>query len=63
MRALERAGFVADPSRGAGSHTWMARADPPARTVVPKAKDVKPGTLVTILKQAGLSRDEFLALP
>ena len=40
----------------------MVRDDPPAQTAVPDEKDIPAGTLKAILAQAGLSRDEFLAL-
>ena len=62
IRALERAGFVRVPKRGAGSHAWMVRDDPPAQTAVPDAKDIPAGTLKAIIAQAGLTREEFLAL-
>ena len=62
IRALERAGFVRVPKRGAGSHAWMVRDEPPAQTAVPDEKDIAPGTLKAILSQAGLTREEFLAL-
>lgn len=60
IRALENAGFV--QSGGRGSHVTMKREDPPARTVVPLHSTLKPGMLSAILRQAGMSVDEFVKL-
>ncbi len=63
IKALERAGFYV--SRQRGSHVQMRRDEPqPARTIpVPVSKKPLPrGTLRSIIRQAGLSIDEFIAL-
>lgn len=60
VRALEKAGFVA--SGGRGSHVTMKRKEPPGRTVVPLHKSIKPGMLRTIIRQAGMSVEEFVLL-
>jgi len=63
VRALEKAGFQI--SRQRGSHIQMRRDEPPpARTVpVPVGKKTLPrGTLGSILRLAGLTREEFIAL-
>jgi len=61
IRALLRAGFFLDHSTG--SHRYFRH---PARsgivTVPFHRKDLKRGTLKSILDQAGLSADEFLKL-
>ncbi len=44
--------------RQRGSHVVMRRAD--QGTVVPLHKEVKTGTLAGIIRQAGLSQDEFI---
>ncbi len=65
IQALRRAGFVDAPTRGKGSHYALTKkeADGTVRLViVPQRKDIPVGTLSGIIKQAGLSRDEFLAL-
>lgn len=65
LRALRKAGFEMAPKRGKGSHTAMVmqRPNEPTRLViVPKAKDLPRGTLMSILDQAGLTNDEFLNL-
>ena len=63
IKALTKAGFYI--SRQKGSHVQMRRdAPPPARTVpVPVGKKSLPrGTLSAIIRQAGLSVDEFVNL-
>ena len=61
VRALRKAGFVVD--RIAGGHHVMVFPGAPTRTVpVHAARDLKPGTLRSIIRQARLSIDEFAAL-
>lgn len=62
VKVLEKAGFYLD--RQKGSHMIMARDEPPpALTVpVPNHKELKKGTLRSIIRQAGLTVDEFIAL-
>jgi len=56
VQAMERLGFVA--LRQKGSHIIMRRGS--AGCVVPNHKEVKVGTLSGVLKQAGISAEEFL---
>jgi predicted RNA binding protein YcfA (HicA-like mRNA interferase family) len=57
--ALERAGFTFRSQRG--SHRKLRHSD--GRTViVPMHRELAPGTLRSILKQAGLTIEEFRAL-
>ncbi|MGO9006464.1 MAG: type II toxin-antitoxin system HicA family toxin [Beijerinckiaceae bacterium] len=63
VRALEKAGFVVD--RIVGSHHVMAFPGDSTRTVtvpVHASRDLKPGTLRSIIRQAGLSVEEFTTL-
>ena len=62
LTALERAGF--EVIRTKGSHHFLRHRDDPSRqTVVPMhRKDLPPGTLRAILRQARLSRTQFLDL-
>lgn len=60
VRALEKAGFVA--IRQKGSHIFMRRDNPFAQTVVPDHKTIHRGTLRNIIRQSGMTVDEFLAL-
>lgn len=65
MRALRSAGFVEAPDRGKGSHRALVKKDAGGRfrlVIVPQGKDIPRGTLLAILDQAGLSKEEFLAL-
>jgi predicted RNA binding protein YcfA (HicA-like mRNA interferase family) len=62
LRALERAGFYVHHIKG--SHHSLRHPDrPELRVVVPvHRKDLPPGTLRSIIKQAGLSEEEFIRL-
>jgi len=65
IRALREAGFVEAPERGKGSHRAFVKHDPEGKTrltIVPYGKDIPRGTLLSILEQAGLTREEFLRL-
>jgi predicted RNA binding protein YcfA (HicA-like mRNA interferase family) len=57
IRALERLGFVVKRQRG--SHVILRRGS--TGCVVPDHKELKTGTLNGILKQAGVSAEEFVA--
>ena len=56
LKALERLGF--EQLRQRGSHVVMRRGS--VGTVVPLHSEVKAGTLAGVLRQAGVSQDEFL---
>ena len=56
-KALAGLGFVEVRQRG--SHVVMRRGE--SGCVVPSHKELKVGTLAGILKQAGVSVDEFIA--
>lgn len=61
IRALQQAGFVIDRTRG--SHYVMTYPGNPSRTVtVPfhGSRDLRTGTLRSIIRQAGLTVDEFV---
>jgi predicted RNA binding protein YcfA (HicA-like mRNA interferase family) len=63
LRALTRAGFTTD--RIVGSHHVMVFPGDTTRTVtvpVHSSRDLKPGALRSIIKQAGFSLEEFKAL-
>ena len=61
IKALEKAGYYVD--RQKGSHVTMIRDDPAGRVTVPDhRKDLKRGTLRAIIRQAGLTVDEFVEL-
>ncbi len=56
VKMLERLGF--ENIRQRGSHVIMRRGS--VGTVVPLHKELKTGTLAGIIRQAGLTQDEFL---
>jgi predicted RNA binding protein YcfA (HicA-like mRNA interferase family) len=56
VRALERLGFVV--ARQRGSHIVMRRGS--MGCVVPNHRELKVGTLAGLLKQAGVSTEEFV---
>ena len=61
VKALHSIGFEIDHQTG--SHLIMREIKPPFRRVtVPNHKVIVPSTLLSIIKQAGLERDEFLRL-
>jgi predicted RNA binding protein YcfA (HicA-like mRNA interferase family) len=57
VRALEKVGFVI--ARQRGSHISMVRNDPFAQVVVPNHRELDRGTLRAIIRQVGLSVEEF----
>jgi predicted RNA binding protein YcfA (HicA-like mRNA interferase family) len=60
IRALEKIGFVVYRQRG--SHLTLVRTTPPAQTTLPNHKELDRGTLRAIIRQAGLTVEEFIAL-
>jgi len=61
MKALEKAGFILD--RIKGSHHIYFNSSTGRRVTVPyHNKDLKRSTLNSIIKESGLSREEFLKL-
>jgi predicted RNA binding protein YcfA (HicA-like mRNA interferase family) len=61
IRAFERVGYEQDRQRG--SHVVLRHRDPPhRRLVVPEHRTVARGTLRALIREAGLTVDEFIAL-
>lgn len=63
VQALTRAGFVVN--RIVGSHHVLVYPGDPTRTVtipVHAGRDLKPGTLRSIIRQTGLTVEEFTEL-
>jgi len=56
VRVLERMGFIV--ARQRGSHIVMRRGA--SGCVVPNLREVKLGTLAGLLKQGGVSAEEFI---
>lgn len=60
VKALEKAGFYF--KRQESSHIVLRRDDPFAQVVVPNHKGLDRGTLRAIIRQTGLSVEEFMKL-
>lgn len=62
IRTLKKAGFEIAPRQGKGSHTALYKVDDDGKkllVIIPHRNPVPRGTLISILKQANLTRDEF----
>ncbi len=57
IKALHRIGFVVDHQRG--SHIFLHNLDRNISVIVPNHKELRKGTLHSIIKKAGLSLDEL----
>ena len=60
VKALGKIGF--EVYRQRGSHIVIVRTSPPAQTTVPNHKELDHGTLRAIIRQTGLTIEEFTAL-
>lgn len=61
LRAFMRAGYIHDHTVG-GHAVLLQAADPRRRLVVPLHRAIKAGTLSKLIKDAGLTVDEFIEL-
>lgn len=61
IKALGKFGYETDHQTG--SHVILRQREKPHRRLtVPNHREIAKGTLLAIIKQAGLTRDEFLEL-
>ena len=61
VNAFGKLGYDVDRQRG--SHIIMRQAEPPHRRLtIPDHKELRKGTLRALIRQAGSSVDEFVAL-
>ena len=60
IKALEGIGFAIDRQRG--SHIILVREEPKTTVTVPEHNELDRGTLRAIIRQVGLSVDEFVKL-
>lgn len=60
IKALEKAGFFV--TRQHGSHIILRRDEPFGRVSVPRHKTLKAGTLRGIIRDAGMTVEEFVEL-
>ena len=65
IRKLLKAGFQYAPVKGKGSHTALVLYDTKGRphlVIIPHRNPLPKGTLLSIIKQSGLSKEEFLEM-
>ncbi len=60
VKALRRIGYVVDHQRG--SHIFMHNLEKNISVVVPRHKEIKKGTLNSIIKKAGITIDDLKRL-
>jgi predicted RNA binding protein YcfA (HicA-like mRNA interferase family) len=60
VKALEKTNFYI--KRQSGSHIILRRDDPFTQVVVPDHKELDRGTLLAIIKHAGLTVEDFMKL-
>ena len=62
IKILSKQGFI--PARQKGSHVIMIKetSERKITTVVPLHKEIDKGTLLEIIRQCGMKREEFLKL-
>ena len=60
IKALSKKGFYVTHQRG--SHMYLTDMNRKHKVTVPRHDPIKTGTLLSIIEQAGLARDEFIAL-
>jgi predicted RNA binding protein YcfA (HicA-like mRNA interferase family) len=64
IKKLRKIGFEDAPYQGKGSHRALYKIERGRKflVIVPKRDPLPRGTLISIMKQAGLSREEFIEL-
>jgi len=64
IKALKQLGFDYAPKRGKGSHlAFVKRDSSKTRLVIVPDRDIIPkGTLLSLLEQAGITKDDFARL-
>jgi len=60
VKALGKIGFLVYRQRG--SHITVVRESPPSQTTIPNHKELDRGTLRAIIRQTGLTVEEFITL-
>jgi len=59
ISALEQLGFYRMKGRGKGSHVVLGRANSPTQLTVPRHGTLKRGLLRALIRNAGLTVEEF----
>jgi predicted RNA binding protein YcfA (HicA-like mRNA interferase family) len=64
VKILKEIGFEPAPKRGKGSHHAFVKftANKTYLVIVPERDVIPKGTLLSILEQAGVTKDEFIGL-
>ena len=65
IKSLLKAGFDYAPIKGKGSHLALVRVGNLGEkylVIIPKRDPVPKGTFMSIIKQSGLTREEFIKL-
>ncbi|MBU4255386.1 MAG: type II toxin-antitoxin system HicA family toxin [Acidobacteria bacterium] len=64
IKVLKKIGFGEAPRRGKGSHHAFVKktSEQTYLVIIPIKKEIPRGTLLSIIEQAGLSKDEFIKL-
>ena len=63
VAVLKKAGFIEGHRHRSGSHLFLFHPERRVSTTVAMhARDIPPATLKAVIKQAGLTEDEFKAL-
>jgi predicted RNA binding protein YcfA (HicA-like mRNA interferase family) len=65
IKRLLKAGFDYAPIKGKGSHIALVRIGIHGEkylVIIPKRDPVPKGTLISIIKQSGMTREEFIKL-
>jgi predicted RNA binding protein YcfA (HicA-like mRNA interferase family) len=60
VRVFQKAGWIKDSQRG--SHVILIKLGHTSSLSVPQHREVAPGTLRALIRAAGMSVDEFVAL-
>ncbi len=60
IKALRKKGFFVTHQRG--SHIYLTDKDRKHKVTVPRHDPLKTGTLLSIIEQAGMTKDEFIYL-
>lgn len=60
IKALSKKDFYVIHQRG--SHIYLTDTERKHKVTVPRHEQVRPGTLLSIIEQSGMTRDEFLNL-
>ena len=60
VRVLQKAGWIKDRQRG--SHVILIKPGHAASLSVPQHREVAPGTLRALIRAAGMSVEQFVAL-